>query len=172
MKYSRLIRAYSEQHKLMPKLPADVLEEVIANTLTADQVIDFMTRQKLATKNTNRYADLLDKAIQKQQRISIIYAAAEDNYVEEKRIVTPLAFQIKRPKNEMREYVYLVAYNYEGGVRTYRFDRLKEVKTVSLPGKYEGPYLDYYTYYEDRIEPDFYEGLEDVPDFSKFLSPE
>lgn len=170
MKYTRLVKSYSEQHKLMPKLPADVLEEVIANTLTVDQVVDFMNRQKLATKNTSKFADLLDKAIQKQQRISIIYAAAEDDYLEEKRIVTPLAFQIKKPQHEMREYVYLVAYNYEGGVRTYRFDRLKEVKTVSLPGKYEGPYLDYYTFYEDQIEPDFYEGLDSVPDFSNLFS--
>lgn len=160
MKYSRLKKAYnpsiSELKSLYP-------------SLSPEYVIAFMKRHKLATKDTSKFVDLIDKSIQRNFKIIIYYSAAEDNFKEERRVVRPLAFQVKKPKHENQEFIYLVAYNTDNGVRTYRFDRLNEVKTMSVPATYpENGYSTYYSYYDD-IEPDYYDENLELPNYAKDL---
>lgn len=163
MKFTRLVTSYTVNLDLLYSLYP---------SLSSEQVTDFMHRRKLATKDTAKFAELIEKAIQKHQKIRIVYAAKEDNFEEEARVVVPLAFQVKKPKTENQDYVYLVAYNFENLVRTYRFDRLKEVKTTSKPAKYpEGGYSTYYDYYSDDITPDYYDSNLPLLDFAKDLIP-
>lgn len=118
-----------------------------------------------ASKDPSRFVDIIDLAIQKKQKIWVTYEAAEDDFVEEARMLTPLSWRITKDGN-----VLLVAYQYEGETHTYRLDRFTEVKSTGKPGQ-KGDYDTYYDYYSDIIQPDFYNPYDPIQKNKDLTTP-
>lgn len=120
-------------------------------SLSKEQVLKLINKysKRYAAQSTNpsEFVDMIDKAIQQTRKIEIWYTSVADGE-EVRRIISPIAWQAKKG------FVYVVAYNNLGEVRTYRLDRiskLKETWTDALGGEYDN----YYDYYSDDITRQF-----------------
>lgn len=161
MKYSRLIATTA--------LNLELLKQEYPS-LSASEVIAFMRIHKQGTKDHEKFAELAERSIQKNEKLNILYTAKTDDFEQIRRVVSPLAFQVKSPKSEGgKQFIYLCSYNTNGDVRTYRFDRIQEMKTTSKPAKYDGDYDPFYDYYSDDIIPDFYNSDAPLLEFGKEL---